>query len=84
MIERLYCKRYVGSLRIERAEGCPPGWRMAILNPDRPLRLQFQGDEDGFLKFVEKELRARRLDHVEYYSGYKVPPDESPSCGCKK
>lgn len=36
-----------------------------------PIYISFEGTEEEFLKFLEKDLKRRRLDVTEYYSGYK-------------
>jgi hypothetical protein len=42
---------------------------LSLNQPDAPLTLVYQGDESGFLNFLEKELRSRQLDRTRYYTG---------------
>lgn len=89
IIEKAYCAKYVGELKIQDLLDCndkPVGYKLQLgLNsPERPLTIQMQGTAKQFLKFVEKELRTRHLHTTSYYMGYKLPPkedcDKNTSC----
>lgn len=47
---------------------------LSLNQPDAPLNLMYQGDEYGFLKFLERELRSRQLDRTRYYTGEQTTP----------
>lgn len=42
-----------------------------------PISLGFQGDEDSFLKFLEKEFRKRKLQNIQYTKGTLINGDSN-------
>lgn len=40
-----------------------------------PISFGYQGDEEGFLKFLEKEFRTRRLQNISYTTGVLINGD---------
>lgn len=42
-----------------------------------PISFGYQGTEDEFLKFLEKEFRKRKLQHVEHTTGALVNGDSN-------
>lgn len=42
-----------------------------------PISFGYQGDEDGFLKFLDKEFRTRRLQNIIYTTGVLVNGDNN-------
>lgn len=77
LIERIYCYKYVGRIRITElhtAEGGLRGYLIDFgLNRDeRPLSIAIDGTAEDCLKYLEKDLRQRRLHYDKYYFGEKL------------
>lgn len=90
MITKIYCKKYQGLLRVtetfETFPGEEPehlGYKLSLgLNKDeKPLTIAGQGSAEEFLRFIEKELRERRLDRIEYFTAIQLHDYEDE---CKK
>lgn len=75
LIEKLYCKKYTGKIKVEKIKD---GYTLVLgLNQEeRPIRISGQMGEKDFLKYVENELRLRHLETTEYYYGYKIDIDD--------
>ena len=75
IIEKAMCAYYTGdfTLTIDGNQ-----WKLSLdLNQWKaPLVLVYEGDEEGFFEFLEKELRNRQLDRTKYYSGEMTTPGE--------
>lgn len=92
IIEKAYCAKYVGKIKIEDILDCNKntvGYKLilGLNNDERPLTIQMEGNTDQFLKYVEKDLRKRHLHYTSFYTGYQVIPEEcdlDTSCDCKK
>ena len=39
---------------------------------ERPATLSYQGTDEEFLAFIRQELRQKRLDRVDYWTGYRT------------
>lgn len=76
LIRRIYCKEYIGRIKvIETFDNNEHlGYRLELgLNKDeRPLSIAFEGSEKEFLSFIEKELKTRNLDAVEYFTAIQL------------
>lgn len=48
--------------------------KLYLNQPEAPLYLNYWGTEDGFLKFIDKEIRTRRLPEVTYYTAIQTDP----------
>lgn len=71
-IFKVYGKCYVGHLRIHRLpDGCVDV-SMGLDNPDKPLHISAQLDDQSFLAYFEQELRKRRLTSTKFFTGYKT------------
>lgn len=80
LIEWVYCRKYVGYLKVEQLKDfqrIPFGWKVSIgLHCDeKPLEIAFDGDEEQFLKLLEKRLRQDHLHTTDFYNGYKITMD---------
>ena len=76
LIKELYCKEYVGKLKLEElftSENTHRGYKLTLgmNNVDKPLIISFEGDYKPFLKFLRQEFRDRRLGDTLYFLGYK-------------
>lgn len=80
LFTKLYCAEYASKLRIQelkdRDEVIGYSLELSLNNTDKPLYISAEGTIDQFLVIVENELRTRRLDRVDFYSGYQVDLDE--------
>lgn len=92
IIEKAYCAKYTGKLKIEELFDCNnnvSGYKLvlALNNVERPITMFMSGTQQDFLKYVEKELRSRHLHYTSYYTGYQVPVvdcDLDTSCSCNE
>lgn len=76
IIESTYKCKYKGLLEVEETkEGTvvKMGWRNTD-QPDIVTAADLKGKE--FLKFFQKDIRERHLDHVKYFTGYKIYPGQ--------
>lgn len=83
IINNQYEAIYTGKLEVEKTKD---GYILKIwLNRDPldPLSMYIQGDEDFFIKYVEKEISKRQLDRITYYTGYKIYLDGNAKKGFK-
>ena len=42
-----------------------------------PISFGYQGSEEGFLKFLEKEFRKRKLQNINYTTGVLINGDSN-------
>ncbi len=40
-----------------------------------PLSIYYEGNESGFLRYIEKDLRARQIDRAKFYKLVKIDED---------
>lgn len=73
VIENMYQAKYVGTLEVTTL-GEQAGYKLRLgMNKDeRPLYIAFEGDKDGFIKYLKEELRTRRLDETKFFRGEKL------------
>lgn len=75
IIRELYCAEYNGRLEVKK-------WSLGytltlgLNNPERPIYIMGEGTPEDFLKLIEKELRAKRLNYTEYFLGQKIYDNE--------
>ena len=80
LIEWIYCRKYVGYLKVEELTQCNQyhvGWKASIgLHCDeKPVEIAFDGTDDEFLQRLEKRLRQDHLHTTDYFNGYKITMD---------
>jgi hypothetical protein len=73
-IDGAMCTQYIGGFTLEIEDDTLWTLRLNLNQSEAPLSLSYEGDEDGFFRFLEKELRSRQLDRVKYYSGEQTTP----------
>ena len=73
-IDDTMCTQYIGGFILEIEDDTLWTLRLNLNQSEAPLSLSYEGDEDGFFRFLEKELRSRQLDRVKYYSGEQTTP----------
>ena len=74
LIEKIYCKKYIGRLEViyHEADDSNPAEYILHMYPHMQLRaplcmaVQCDTDEE-FLQYVEKELKTRNLIRSEFY-----------------
>ena len=76
LIRNIYCKEYIGRIKVIETidNGDHLGYRLELgLNKDeRPLSIAGEGSDNEFLQFIEKELRNRGLDSIEYFTAIQL------------
>lgn len=82
IIKKVYEAKYIGKLKIEEIKDCNGksiGYKLTLglNNVERPITIQMEGNINKFLSYIEKELRARHLHYTSFYTGYKVPIEDS-------
>jgi hypothetical protein len=48
--------------------------KLYLNQPEAPLCLNYWGTENGFLKFIDKEIRTRCLQDIKYYTAIQTDP----------
>lgn len=87
LIQDIYKSEYIGKIKVQKIE--PIGYcvKLGMNTPEAPLVIYAEIKEDqNFLKFMEKELKERRLDKVYYSKLFKTMPPEcnviNRACSC--
>ena len=84
VIETIYNAKYVGTLQIVPILNgdVQLGYKLRLgMNKDeRPIYIAFEGDKDGFIKYLQQELRIRRLSETEFYYGEKLYRNNEECC----
>lgn len=70
MIECTYECIFKGKVEVKKL-GDSYQLRLSLNQPERPIWMTYQGDEDDFLKYLKDEFKKRRLSDTEYYTGVK-------------
>lgn len=73
IIQETMCVEYVSDYTVE-IDGNQYTLLMDLNQWRAPLGLSYQGDEDGFLKFLTKEFKSRQLNSVKYFKGIQTTP----------
>ena len=64
------CTKYIGDLELDIINDCNNNLytlRICLNTPDvAPIVLGFQGNENQFMKYLEKEFRKRKLQEITY------------------
>lgn len=71
LIEKIYCKKYIGTLKVNHINPIGVTVRFGILNNEKPIYISAELKDDQFLKYIEKELHLRHFDLDKYFVGYK-------------
>lgn len=72
LINQVTKSEYISPLKITHKDGIYT-LRLGLNCKDAaPISLGYQGDEEGFLKFLEKEFRKRRLQDISYTTGVLI------------
>lgn len=79
LIEKIYCKKYIGSLEVFRNNPGGIITRFGLRCYEKPLYISADLPDDKFLIYMEKELRSRRFDFTKYFLGYKEDPYHCPT-----
>ena len=74
LIERIYCKKYIGTLEVKHIKPIGVTVRFGLNNDEKPIYISAELDDISFLKYIEKELHSRHFDIVKYFLGYKEYP----------
>lgn len=83
-INNIYCAEYTGTLKVTELKdsGMVIGYKVRLgLNKDeRPLYIAFEGNKPDFFKYLEQELRIRRLADTYFYEGEKLYKEHVECC----
>jgi hypothetical protein len=77
-IECALCTKYVSGFTLEIDDDDIWCLKLNLNQSDAPLSLTYEGDESGFLNFLEKELKSRQIDRVHYFTGEQTTPGTDP------
>lgn len=84
VIENIYKAKYIGTLQIapilDREVQLGYKLRLGMNKDERPLYIAFEGDKDTFIKYLQQELRNRRLAETEFYYGEKLYKNNEECC----
>ena len=79
IIRKVYEAEYTGRIKVISSHDCGDIYQYELIlgmnNFERPIRMGYQGNQQDFLKYIDKELRRRYLHHTSFYCGYKVDTD---------
>lgn len=64
---------YTGKLDVEH-EGDHYTLKLYLNQPDAPFYLNYWGSESGFMKFIHKEIRTKKLNEVKYFTAVQTDP----------
>lgn len=72
LIEQIYCKKYIGKLKVEKL---PIGYSVGFwLDRNTPTIIAAEiEDENDFLQYLAKELRNSYWHHNKYTKCYEQP-----------
>ena len=71
VIETATESKYTSSFKVEVDEDSYV-LKMAMTQFLSPFVLSYQGTEEGFLKFIDREFRQRQLEEVSYFIGMRT------------
>lgn len=75
LINQVTKSNYISSISIKQEDGIY-SFRLGLNCKDAaPISFGYQGDEEGFLRFLEKEFRKRKLQNIVYTKGDLVNGD---------
>lgn len=70
LINCVTCSKYIGDLDLNiECDSCTNYYTLKLgLNcrEATPIAFGYQGDESGFLKYLEKEFRKRKLQNIQF------------------
>ena len=75
------CSTYTGSVEVSVVDDCIDNIftvRLGLNCEEAPLVFGYQGTQESFLKYLEKEIRRKRLQLVKYTKATLINYDEAP------
>lgn len=71
-MKQIYQKEFIGDIKLEKLE--PEGTKISFyLNrTENPLIIISDLEGEDFFKFIQKELRIRRLNQTKYFKVVKI------------
>lgn len=77
LINQVTKSKYISPLDVKHEDGIYT-LRLGLNCKDAaPISFGYQGNEDGFLKFLEKEFRKRKLQYIRYTTGALINGDSN-------
>lgn len=77
LINKVTNSQYISPLDIKEEDGIYT-LRLGLNCKDAaPISFGYQGNEEGFLKFLEKEFRKRKLQNITYTTGALINGDSN-------
>lgn len=73
LVRKTMCVEYVSDLTLE-IDGDEYNLLLDLNQWRAPLSIAYQGTEDGFLKYLEKEFQSRQLQKTKYFKGIQTTP----------
>lgn len=77
LIDTVTNSRYISYLNVEHTDGTYILHLGLNCKDACPISLGYQGDEKGFLQFLAKEFKFRRLQDINYTKGVLVTEDNN-------
>lgn len=70
IIEKVTCCKYIGSLKVIESED---DFTLNLyLNQEMsPMVINYQGDKNSFLAFIENDLRKRQIERAHHFKAIK-------------
>jgi hypothetical protein len=71
-MRQIYRAEFIGDIKVDKLD--PEGYKVSFyLNrTENPLIIMSDLEGDDFLKFIQKELRIRRLNGTKYFKATKL------------
>lgn len=77
LINQVTKSKYISYLNVRHEDGIYT-LRLGLNCKDAaPISLGYQGDEKGFLNFLEKEFKKRKLQDIQYTTGVLINGDSN-------
>lgn len=70
-IECWYQCEFKGQVKLEMPDKNTYYIRLILNQKERPLQITYEGTYENFCKFIQDEIRRRRLTNVQYFTGYR-------------
>lgn len=70
-IEEFYECTFLGKVITAKLNNTTYNVKIVLNSTYAPINLNYEGTEEDFLEFVKTQIKKRRLNLTQYYSGYK-------------
>lgn len=81
LINQVTCSKYIGELDLIIETECNCSYFILKLGLNckdaSPISFGYQGDEEGFLNYLKKEFRKRKLQNLQYTQSKLINSDSN-------